>query len=65
MAGFFSALKRLFGGAVNESKAALHQRYCLSCRKIASGTLTPKDDSPRQAMDFTCSSCGGHSQVLQ
>ena len=65
MAGFLSALKRFFGGGGSEPKAAMHQRFCLSCQKIAPGTLAPKAEGQQQAMDFTCSSCGGHTQVLQ
>lgn len=65
MAGFFSALKRFFGGGGGENKAAMHQRFCQSCHKVAPGTLAPKNGGQQPAMDFTCSSCGGHTQVLQ
>jgi hypothetical protein len=64
MASFLSALKRFFGGG-GESKAVMHQRFCLSCQKITPGALAPKNEGQKQAMDFTCSSCGGHTQVLQ
>ncbi len=62
--GFWAGLKRLFAGS---AKKADQERYCMSCRKITGGALSPKaaGEGAPAAMDFTCADCGSHTQVLQ
>lgn len=63
--GGAAAQARTGGAAQAAAKPSLPERFCLACHKMTAGNLSPKQGAAHPAMDFTCSACGGKTQVLQ
>jgi len=67
MAGFWTALKNFFTGGGEDAAPAgptTPERFCITCRKITAGEMTPKEAGGKKVLEFTCSECTQTTQVL-